>query len=63
MQNQPFFDYLRGCFHFSRESCVTSQGEQKSVFIYNLYRRMVFSRCNFLNAERFLNVREHSEAI
>ena len=23
MQNQPFFDYLRGCFGFSRESHVT----------------------------------------
>ena len=43
MQNQPFFDYLRGCFRFSRESRVTSQGERKSVFIYDLYRKMVFS--------------------
>ena len=42
---------------------MTSQGERKSVFIYDLYRRMVFSRSNFLSLERFLNVREHSEAI
>ena len=26
MQNQPFFNYLRGCFRFSRESLMTSQG-------------------------------------
>ena len=63
MQNQPFFDYLRGCFRFSRESLVTSQGERKSLFVYDLYRRSSFSRSNFLSAEQFLNDREHSEAI
>ena len=62
-QNQPFFDYLRGCFRFSRESLVTSQGERKLLFVYDLYRRSSYSRSNFLNAENFSNDREHSEAI
>ena len=53
MQIQPFFDYSRGCFHFSQESLVTSQGEQKSL--YDLYRRSSFSRSNFSSAEQFLN--------
>ena len=55
MQNQPFFDYLRGCFRFSHESLVTSQGERKSLFVYDLYRRSSYSRSNFLSAEKFLN--------
>ena len=42
---------------------MTSQGERKSLFVYDLYRRSRFSRSNFLSAEQFLNDREHSEAI
>ena len=44
MQNRPFFDYLHGCFRSSQESLVTSQGERKSLFVCDLYKRSNFSR-------------------